>query len=78
MQVTGFINPSNIGPWQILLIVVLILFLFGGKKIPEISRALGKSLSEFKKGREEGEREIAEGGKSGEGKAEKSSGDTPA
>lgn len=78
MQVTGFISPSNVGPWQILLIIVLILFLFGGKKIPEISRALGKSLSEFKKGREEGERETADSGKAGEPKSGKGSGNTPA
>lgn len=58
MTLTAFISPSNVGPWQVLIIVLLIVFLFGGKKIPEISRALGRSLSEFKKGREEGEREL--------------------
>ncbi|MBU4459855.1 MAG: twin-arginine translocase TatA/TatE family subunit [Verrucomicrobia bacterium] len=36
MTTVGFISPGNIGPWQVLLIVVLIVFLFGGKKIPEI------------------------------------------
>ena len=60
MSTVGFISPSNVGPWQVLLIVALIVFLFGGKKIPEISRALGKSLSEFKKGREEGEKDAAD------------------
>jgi|YNPMSStandDraft_1061717.scaffolds.fasta_scaffold222929_2 sec-independent protein translocase protein TatA len=57
---TAFISPSNIGPGQILLIIILIVFLFGGKKIPEISRALGRSMAEFRKGREEAERELAE------------------
>ena len=43
-----------IGPWQIVLIVLVILLMFGGKKIPELMRGLGKGMSEFKKGKEEG------------------------
>ena len=45
-----------IGPWQIVLIVLVVLLLFGGKKIPELMRGLGKGISEFKNGREEGEK----------------------
>ena len=45
----------NIGPWQIALIVLAVVILFGGKKIPELARGLGKSLSEFKKGKQESE-----------------------
>ena len=41
-------------PWQIVLIVLGILLMFGGKKIPELMRGLGKGMSEFKKGKEEG------------------------
>jgi sec-independent protein translocase protein TatA len=63
MSTIGFISPSNVGPWQVLLIVVLIVFLFGGKKIPEISRALGQSLREFKKGREESEKDDGQAAK---------------
>lgn len=37
-----------IGPWQIAIIVVLILLLFGGKKIPELMRGLGSGIKEFK------------------------------
>lgn len=37
-----------IGPWQIGLIVVIILLLFGGKKIPEMMRGLGSGIKEFK------------------------------
>ena len=45
------------GPWQILVVAILILVLFGGaKKIPELARSLGKAKGEFKKGTEEGER----------------------
>ena len=40
------------GP-EILLIVLALLLLFGGKKIPELMRGLGKGLSEFNKGKEE-------------------------
>lgn len=48
------------GPWQILLVLAIILILFGGKKLPELARSLGKSLGEFKKGKEEGDRESDE------------------
>lgn len=37
-----------VGPWQIAIIVVLILLLFGGKKIPELMRGLGSGIKEFK------------------------------
>lgn len=38
------------GTWEILLILLVVLFLFGGKKIPEIAHGLGKSITEFKRG----------------------------
>lgn len=37
-----------VGPWQIVLIVVIVLLLFGGKKIPELMRGLGSGVREFK------------------------------
>lgn len=37
-----------IGPMQIVLIVVIVLLLFGGKKIPELMRGLGSGIKEFK------------------------------
>ncbi len=42
-----------IGPWQIVLIVLVVLLMFGGKKIPELMKGLGKGISEFKKGKDE-------------------------
>ena len=42
-----------VGAWQIVLIVLVVLLLFGGKKIPELMKGLGKGISEFKKGKEE-------------------------
>jgi|TARA_B100001559_G_scaffold4817_1_gene4102 sec-independent protein translocase protein TatA len=38
-----------IGPWQIILIVVVVLFLFGGKRISEFMGGFGKGIKEFKK-----------------------------
>lgn len=40
--------PLAIGPWQIVLIVIIVLLLFGGKKIPELMRGLGSGIKEFK------------------------------
>ena len=36
-----------IGPWQIVLLVVLVILLFGGRKIPELMRGLGTGIKEF-------------------------------
>lgn len=43
----------RIGTTELILILLIILLLFGAKKLPEISRALGRSLKEFKKGTKE-------------------------
>ncbi|MGB0199106.1 MAG: twin-arginine translocase TatA/TatE family subunit [Flavobacteriaceae bacterium] len=43
-----FILPLAIGPWQIVLIVLVVLLLFGGRKIPELMRGLGSGIKEFK------------------------------
>jgi sec-independent protein translocase protein TatA len=40
--------PLAIGPMQITLIVVVVLLIFGGKKIPELMRGLGSGIKEFK------------------------------
>lgn len=40
---------SMFGGWQIVLIVLLVVILFGGKKIPELARGLGLGIKEFKK-----------------------------
>ncbi len=37
-----------IGPWQIVLVVVVILLLFGARKIPELMKGVGKGIKEFK------------------------------
>ena len=49
------------GPWQVIAILVVALLLFGGKKIPELMKGLGKGVKEFKdasaKAKEESESE---------------------
>lgn len=46
-----------VGPWQIAIIVVLVLLMFGGKKIPELMKGLGGGIKEFKKASKEEELE---------------------
>ncbi len=47
-MISSSIFLGTFGPWQIVLIVVAILLLFGGKKIPELMRGLGSGIKEFK------------------------------
>ena len=37
-----------LGPWQIVLIVAVVVLLFGGRKIPELMKGLGSGIKEFK------------------------------
>lgn len=39
---------GKFGVWEIILIVLVLLLMFGGKKIPELMRGLGKGMKEFK------------------------------
>ena len=39
----------GLGPWEIGLIILVVIILFGGKKLPELARGLGLGLREFKK-----------------------------
>jgi sec-independent protein translocase protein TatA len=45
---TSVLLLGMIGPWQIVLIVLVFLLMFGGKKIPELMKGLGKGMKEFK------------------------------
>ncbi|MDD3773622.1 MAG: twin-arginine translocase TatA/TatE family subunit [Weeksellaceae bacterium] len=44
----AFILLGMLGTWQIVVIVLVILLLFGGKKIPELMKGLGSGIKEFK------------------------------
>ena len=43
----------GLGPWEIALIFLVIIILFGGKKLPDLARGLGLGLIEFKKAKDE-------------------------
>ncbi|MFZ4581116.1 MAG: Sec-independent protein translocase subunit TatA/TatB [Paludibacter sp.] len=47
-----------LGMPEIILIALVVLLLFGGKKIPELMRGIGKGVNEFKKGMNDVEKEI--------------------
>ncbi|NPA45405.1 MAG: twin-arginine translocase TatA/TatE family subunit [Chlorobi bacterium] len=53
-----FIIAGMVGPWQIALIVIVVLLLFGGKKIPELMKGLGTGMKEFKKATKEMKEEV--------------------
>ncbi len=49
---------GNLGAGEIILIILVILLLFGAKKIPELAQGLGKGMKEFKKAVKDVENEI--------------------
>ena len=58
------------GGWELILIVGVVLLLFGGKKIPELAKGLGKGIKDFKKAVNDDDEPIAEKAKEIEAKAE--------
>jgi len=51
----------NVGPMELMVILVLALLVFGPKKLPEMGKSIGKGLREFRKAQTEIRREISEG-----------------
>ena len=45
---TAFTILAMIGPTEIIIIAIIVLLLFGGRKIPELMRGLGRGMKEFK------------------------------
>lgn len=45
----------GLGVWEIVLIVLVIILIFGGAKIPELMKGLGKGVKSFKEGLKEGD-----------------------
>jgi sec-independent protein translocase protein TatA len=43
----------NFGLSEVLVVILVILLLFGARRLPDLARSIGKSLGEFRKGREE-------------------------
>ncbi|MDY6302583.1 MAG: twin-arginine translocase TatA/TatE family subunit [Bacteroidales bacterium] len=58
MILNGILGFFNLGTGEVILIVAIILLLFGGRKIPELMRGLGKGVKSFKQGMNEIEDEI--------------------
>ena len=58
MTLNGILLFLNLGTGEIILIVAIILLLFGGRKIPELMRGLGKGVKSFKQGMNEVEDEL--------------------
>lgn len=55
---TSFLAISMPGGSEWIIIFVIIFIFFGAKKLPELARGIGKSMGEFKKAREEFDREL--------------------
>ena len=56
------------GGWELVVIVLVIILLFGAKKIPELAKGLGKGIREFKDATKEIKDEIEDGAKGGDKK----------
>ena len=48
----------GMGPWEIVMILIVVLLVFGAKRIPEIAQSLGKGITEFKRGVKDVQSEI--------------------
>ena len=55
---TNLLFLGNIGTGEIILIALVVLLLFGGKKIPELMKGLGKGVNSFKDGMNEIEKDL--------------------
>jgi len=54
----GFIG--NFGPWELALILIIVLVIFGPGKLPQLGESVGKAMKSFKKGREDDTEELGE------------------
>ena len=57
---TLFALPLAIQGWEWIIIALVVLLIFGGKKIPELMKGLGKGVKSFKQGMQEVEGEMNE------------------
>ena len=48
------------GPWELWLILLVVLLVFGSRKLPELARAMGSSINQFKKGLDDDPDRLAE------------------
>jgi len=50
----GTVAPVNLGAPELLIVLLVVLVLFGGAKLPKLARSMGQAQTEFKKGLKEG------------------------
>ena len=50
----GYGGHMNLGPTELIIVLVIVLVLFGGAKLPKLAKSLGEAQREFKKGQDEG------------------------
>jgi sec-independent protein translocase protein TatA len=50
--------PFNLGPMELFIVLVIVLVLFGAKRVPEIGASIGKGIREFKKSMSDVDRAI--------------------
>src|SRR5580700_11727292 len=67
MHTIALVTP---GPTEWVLILVIVLVLFGAKKLPELARSLGQSMNEFRKAREDFDKELHAAGNEVKGAAQ--------
>lgn len=66
------------GPQELLLILVIVLVLFGAKRLPELARGLGQSMNEFRRAKDEFDRELKNASSTEPSTAGKPAATTPA
>ena len=59
MNIPNILAIGSLGNMEMLIILLVVLLLFGAKKLPELARGIGKSMGEFKRARNDFESEIS-------------------
>ena len=52
----------NLGPTELIIILLIVLLIFGGAKLPKLARSMGQAQKEFKKGLDDGAKEATDDG----------------
>lgn len=52
----GYGEGMNLGPTELIIVLVIVLVLFGGAKLPKLAKSLGEAQREFKKGTEDADK----------------------
>lgn len=60
MNMLTFLPMAFVGGWELIIVALVVLLLFGGKKIPELMKGLGKGVKSFKEGMKDVEEDVKE------------------